>query len=216
MGRSRKHPVRLGPGEAEELARRAKDPSTPATVRDRCLVLRELDEARAPRLTMAEVAERNRVSRTTVSECARRYAEGGLEGALSMARSANSDNARRKVDGRAEARIIATACGAAPGSGASSANDGIAHASAATPNNGSVFLFMGGWGWFSKGRARRDPAEGTAWIVARLVPEFNRNRIREYPRNPGETPGLSRLLPYAVPCPAAYRGMRLRGGGFRA
>lgn len=114
MGRSRKHPVRLGPGEAEELARRAKDPATPATVRDRCLVLRELDEARAPRLTMAEVAERNRVSRTTVSECARRYAEGGLEGALSMARSANSDNARRKVDGRAEARIIATACGPAP------------------------------------------------------------------------------------------------------
>ena len=40
--------------------------------------------------------------------------EGGINSVITLKRSANSDQTRRKVDGRAEAMIIATACGPAP------------------------------------------------------------------------------------------------------
>jgi transposase len=42
------------------------------------------------------------------------YIDGGVEKVLSVGRSVNSDNARRKVDGRAEAKLIEMACGPAP------------------------------------------------------------------------------------------------------
>lgn len=39
---------------------------------------------------------------------------GGIEAVTEYKRSINSNNARRKVDGRAEARIIELACGPVP------------------------------------------------------------------------------------------------------
>ena len=42
------------------------------------------------------------------------YAEKGLDETLTLKRSPNSDNARRKVDGRVEAKIVQMACGPAP------------------------------------------------------------------------------------------------------
>ena len=41
------------------------------------------------------------------------YIDGGVENVLTVGRSVNSDNARRKIDGRAEAKLIEKACGAA-------------------------------------------------------------------------------------------------------
>lgn len=45
---------------------------------------------------------------------AKTYAQGGLDEVLKLKRNANSDNARRKVDGRMEARIVEIACGPVP------------------------------------------------------------------------------------------------------
>jgi hypothetical protein len=49
-----------------------------------------------------------------VTNTVSKFAQGGIEEALSYKRSVNSDNARRKVDGRAEARIIELATSPAP------------------------------------------------------------------------------------------------------
>lgn len=42
------------------------------------------------------------------------FASGGIDAAIKINRNVNSDNARRKVDGRTEAKIIEIACGPVP------------------------------------------------------------------------------------------------------
>ena len=54
------------------------------------------------------------ISRPTIASVAKTYAQGGLDEVLKLKRNANSDNARRKVDGRMEARIVEIACGPVP------------------------------------------------------------------------------------------------------
>lgn len=51
---------------------------------------------------------------TTVVHTASKFSEHGLKEALSSKRSVNSDNSRRKLDGRAEAKIIEIATSPAP------------------------------------------------------------------------------------------------------
>ena len=51
---------------------------------------------------------------TTITNTLSKFAKGGIEEAVSYKRNINSDNARRKVDGRAEARIIELATSPAP------------------------------------------------------------------------------------------------------
>jgi transposase len=50
----------------------------------------------------------------TVSNTVKTFCTDGLEKLLVLERNVNSDNARRKVDGRAEAKIIEIACGPVP------------------------------------------------------------------------------------------------------
>ncbi len=50
----------------------------------------------------------------TVEKTAKQYTKEGIEGVIHLKRSINSDNARRKLDGRGEARIIELACSPAP------------------------------------------------------------------------------------------------------
>ena len=45
---------------------------------------------------------------------AKTYAKDGLDELLTCKRNVNSNNARRKVDGRMEARIVEIACGPVP------------------------------------------------------------------------------------------------------
>ena len=54
------------------------------------------------------------MSKTTVRSVIDTFSSGGLDAVLTIRRSVNSDNANRKVDGRAESRIIQLACGPAP------------------------------------------------------------------------------------------------------
>lgn len=49
-----------------------------------------------------------------VQNVAKQYAAGGMESVIRLKRNVNSDNARRKVDGRAEAQIVQLACGPVP------------------------------------------------------------------------------------------------------
>lgn len=51
---------------------------------------------------------------TTVTNTVKLFAERSINGIISLKRNVNSDNARRRFDGRAEARIIEIACSPAP------------------------------------------------------------------------------------------------------
>jgi transposase len=59
-----------------------------------------------------EIVEALGVGRATVERIRERFVEEGLEAAL--ARKQPQREYRRKLDGQAEARLIATACGSAP------------------------------------------------------------------------------------------------------
>jgi transposase len=50
----------------------------------------------------------------TVSNVLKDYCNGGIDNVLTYHRSSNSDQAKRKLDGRAEAKVIEIACGPAP------------------------------------------------------------------------------------------------------
>ena len=50
----------------------------------------------------------------TVSNIVKDYIDGGVDKVLTYNRNSNSDQAKRKLDGRAEAKVIEIACGPAP------------------------------------------------------------------------------------------------------
>lgn len=73
-----------------------------------------MDEKHPPVLTQADCAKAHGICRATVSNTVKTYCTEGLENVLHLKRNVNSDNARRKVDGRVEAHIVTVACGPAP------------------------------------------------------------------------------------------------------
>ena len=50
----------------------------------------------------------------TITNTVEKYVTGGIDAVAEFKRNINSDNARRKLDGRAEARLIELACGPVP------------------------------------------------------------------------------------------------------
>ena len=87
---------------------------TTKTVRNRCQILIDLDEAHGKVLTHEQSAKTNCVYMAIITNTVKLYSEKGLEGIISLNRNINSDNVRKKFDGRAEACIIETACSPAP------------------------------------------------------------------------------------------------------
>jgi len=73
-----------------------------------------LDENHGKHYTQEQCAKSVGVCMATVYNVIKSYIDGGLDKVLSVGRSVNSDNARRKIDGRAEAKLIEIACGPAP------------------------------------------------------------------------------------------------------
>ena len=59
-------------------------------------------------LKHADCAKSHGISMGTVANIVRKYNDDGIDSVITLKRSVNSDHARRKVDGRAEAMIIAT------------------------------------------------------------------------------------------------------------
>ena len=114
MARPKQYSVSLTDDNVTLLKTMLRKRSTNDTLANRCRILLDLDEAHPPVLKRAECAKSHGISMGTVANIVRIYNNGGIESVITLKRSVNSDQARRKVDGRAEAMIIATACEPAP------------------------------------------------------------------------------------------------------
>ena len=114
MGRPKIYHISLTDDELKELKTVMRKKQTPKTVRNRCQIIIDLDEAHGKVLTHEQSAKTNCVCMTTVRNTVKLFCEKGIKGIITLNRSVNSDNARRKLDGRGEARIIEIACSPAP------------------------------------------------------------------------------------------------------
>ena len=114
MARPKKYNISLTDDELEKLKSVMRKKQTTKTVRNRCQIIIDLDGAHGKVLTHEQSAKTNCVCMATVSNTVKLYSQKGIEGIISLNRNVNSNNARRKLDGRAEARIIEIACSPAP------------------------------------------------------------------------------------------------------
>lgn len=114
MGRPKTHKVELTDDEVKRIRSMLKRNGTSDTLAGRCRILLALDERHPPVLTHAACAKAYGLCMATVANTARHFALEGIESVLKLRRSPKSDQARRKLDGRTEALLIATACGPAP------------------------------------------------------------------------------------------------------
>lgn len=114
MADGKKYKVVLTEEDKNEINRKLRSKSTPQTIIRRCRILLDLDEAHGKVFSREQCAKRNGVCITTVVNTAAKFSEHGVKEALSNKRSVNSDNSRRKLDGRAEAKIIELATSPAP------------------------------------------------------------------------------------------------------
>lgn len=114
MARPRKYIIKLTEDEVKELKSIIRKKKTSKTIRCRCQIILDLDESHGKVLTHEQSARANGVSMTTVTNTVTKYINGGIDAVAEFKRSINSDNARRKVDGRIEAQLIELACGPVP------------------------------------------------------------------------------------------------------
>lgn len=73
-----------------------------------------MDEAHGKLYTHEQCAKSNGVCIATVSNTIRHYIDKGIDSVIKLKHSVNFDNAKRKVDGRTEAKLIKIACGPVP------------------------------------------------------------------------------------------------------
>ncbi len=114
MARNKKYHINLTDKEFKQLKSILRKSSTSRTVRCRCQILLDMDEAHGKLYTHEQCAKSNGVCIATVSNTIRHYTEEGIDSVIKLKRNINSDNAKRKVDGRAEAKLIEIACGPVP------------------------------------------------------------------------------------------------------
>lgn len=114
MARKKKYVIKLTEEELSNLKSVIRKKSTTRTIKCRCQILMALDEAHGKQYTQEQCAKSIGVCNATVYNVIKYYVDGGIDNVLTVGRSVNSDNARRKLDGRAEAKLIEIACGPAP------------------------------------------------------------------------------------------------------
>ena len=114
MGRPKVYSIKLSDEERAKLNKVIKNKNTCKTVLKRCQILRDLDERKGCKLTHAQIAHTYAVCPATVSNLIRDYVNKGIDSIIRYHISPNSAAALRKVDGRAEAKLIQIACGPAP------------------------------------------------------------------------------------------------------
>lgn len=113
MGKEVKYVVRLEAVEREQLQSLVDEGRGSKSVRQRARVLLKADQTEgAPRWTDERTAEFAEVSLATVHRVRQRFVEEGCEAAVWRRPSPNRQY--RKLDGVAEAQLIATACSQAP------------------------------------------------------------------------------------------------------
>jgi len=111
MARPKKYTIFLSDDEVQILHSKIKSKKSSKNLRNRCQILLALDEAHGKHLTLAQCAKSIGVCKATVSNTIKDYVDAGFDQAITYNRNANSDNARRKLVRRAEAKIIQIACG---------------------------------------------------------------------------------------------------------
>lgn len=114
MARKKKYPIFLTDDEVKMLRGLLRKKDISQTVCNRCRILLDLDENHLPTSTYKQSANAHGICIATVTNTVTIYTNKGLQALLKLKRSANSNNARRKVDGRIEAKIIQIACGPVP------------------------------------------------------------------------------------------------------
>ncbi len=114
MARPKTYRINLTEEEFKTLKRIIRKKETSKMIRSRCQIIIDLDEAHGKVLTHEQCAKSNGVCPATVTNTVSKYVKGGIAAVTTYKRNINSDNARRKVDGRAEARLIELACGPVP------------------------------------------------------------------------------------------------------
>lgn len=114
MSKARKYKVQLTDEEVKIIKKTMRSKQTSLTIKNRCQILLDMDEAHGKQYFEEQCALRTAVTTATVSYTVKKFAEGGLDNCLTLKRNTNSDNTRRKVDGRAEAQLISLTCGPVP------------------------------------------------------------------------------------------------------
>lgn len=113
MSKDAKFVVRLTSQERAELQNIVDEGKHSKSVRQRARVLLKVDQAdEGPAWTDARAAEFAEVSLPTVHRVRKRLVSEGFEAAIF--RKPSTDRLYRKLDGEAEARLIAEACSEAP------------------------------------------------------------------------------------------------------
>jgi transposase len=106
--------VRLTETERSELDALVRKGKTSALTITRARILLKADQGKEGEAqTDAEIAEALSVAAKTVFNIRRRWVEEGLESALRRKKQ-DCPSRRRKLDGRAEAKLVVTCCGPAP------------------------------------------------------------------------------------------------------
>lgn len=106
--------VRLSQEERKQLTTLVKVGKASSLKLTRARILLKADQqGRGPAWTDAEIAEALDVSLKTVFNIRRRWVEQGLEAALAR-KPQEAPSRLRKLDGHAEAKLVATCCGPAP------------------------------------------------------------------------------------------------------
>ena len=114
MARPKIYTVSLTDDELKTLKSVMRKKQTTKTVRNRCPIIIDLDEAHGKILTHEQSAKTNCVCMATIINTVKLYSQKGIEGIVSLKRNVNSDHARCKLDRRAEVRMIEIACSPAP------------------------------------------------------------------------------------------------------
>lgn len=114
MARPKTYIIKLSDDERAELQKTIHNKKTSRTILKRCQILLELDEVHGTGLTHAQIAHSYAVCPATITNIVRAYVTNGITNIVRYNISPNSSAARRKLDGRTEARIIQMACGPVP------------------------------------------------------------------------------------------------------
>lgn len=114
MAHNKTYIISLSDVELKTLKSIIRKKSTSKTIKCRAQILIDLDVAHGKQYTQEQCAKSTGVCRATIYNVIKDYVEGGIEKVIFYDRNINSDNARRKLDGRSEAKLIEIACGPAP------------------------------------------------------------------------------------------------------
>ena len=113
MGKDAKYVVRLEAAEREQLRVLVDEGRGSKSVRQRARLVLKADESQpGPAWTDERVAEFAEVSLSTVHRVRQRFVEEGFKAAVFRKSARNRQY--RKLDGAAEARLVAVACGPPP------------------------------------------------------------------------------------------------------